>query len=136
MSDLTHITDLLKQLRDDTTTLVREEVALAKTEVSEKTSLLGRNVAFLVAGALVGYSALILILLALAFLLREQFVSRGMAEGMATFLGLLIVGALVGIISAILIVKALNTLKKQSLAPQRTIETLKQDKVWVQSKAS
>ncbi len=136
MSDISNIVDLLKQLRDDTTTLVREEVALAKTEMSEKVAVASRNTAFLAAGGLLAYSALLLILLAIAFLIREQFVSRGMGEGTATCLGLLIVGTVVGIVSLILITKALAALKIASLAPHKIIETLKDDKQWAQSKVS
>jgi Putative Actinobacterial Holin-X, holin superfamily III len=56
------IVDLLKNLRDDTTTLVRDEISLAKTEMSEKIASSSRNVGYLAAGALVAYAALILLL--------------------------------------------------------------------------
>jgi hypothetical protein len=127
---------LLKKLRDDTTTLVRDEISLAKTEVSEKIASTSRNVGYLAAGALVAYAALVLILLGTSFLLRDLFVLQGMKEASATLLGFLIVGAIVGGIGAILITKALNTLKRESLTPTKTAETLKEDKEWVQSKVS
>jgi Putative Actinobacterial Holin-X, holin superfamily III len=127
---------LLKKLRDDTTTLVRDEISLAKTEISEKIASTSRNVGYLAGGALVAYAALMLILHGLSFLLRELFILRGMNEATATLLGFLLVGAVVGVIGAILIVKALNTLKKEPLTPTKTAETLKEDKEWVQSKVS
>ena len=127
---------LLKKLRDDTTTLVRDEISLAKTEVSEKIASTSRNVGYLAAGALVAYAALMLILLGISFLLRDLFILQGMKEANATLLGFLIVGAVVGGIGAILIIKALNTLKRESLTPTKTAETLKEDKEWVQSKVS
>ena len=136
MSELTNIVDLLKQLRDDTTTLVREEVALAKTEAGEKVSTYARNAGFLAGGALVAWSALHFLLLGLAFLIRGQLVQRDYDEGTATFIGLLVVAILVGIVAAILISKALATLKKASLTPNKTIGTLKEDKQWVQNKIS
>lgn len=136
MSELTNIVDLLKQLRDDTTTLVREEVALAKTEAGEKVATYARNAGFLAAGALVAWSAIHFLLLGLAFLIRGQLVERGFNEGTATFLGLLIVAIIVSIIAAVLISKALATLKKASLTPTKTIGTLKEDTQWVQSKIS
>lgn len=131
-TDQPNLVDLLKQLRDDTTTLVREEVTLAKTEMSEKASTFSRNAAFLVAGALVGYTALLLVLLALSSLLSQFFMSQGMREGTAGFLGLLIIGAIVGAISAALISKGIKTLKGKTLAPEKTIETLREDKAWAQ----
>ncbi len=136
MSELTQIVDLFKQLRDDTTTLVREEITLAKTEASEKMTKFARNIGFLAAGGLTAFTALIFILLAVAFLIRGQLVSNDINEGTATFLGLLIVGVIVGLVAAILIFKALATLKSASLTPNKTIDSLKEDKEWVQQKVS
>jgi H+/Cl- antiporter ClcA len=135
-SEQSNLVYLVKKLRDDTTALVRDEILLAKTEISEKVATTSRNVGYLAAGALVAYAALLLILQGLSFMLREQFILRGMSEANATLLGFLIVGVVVGLIGAVLIVKALNTLKKESLTPTKTAETLKEDKEWVQDKVS
>jgi len=132
--DQPNLVDLLKQLRDDTTTLVREEVSLAKTEMSEKASTFSRNAAFIAAGALVGYTALLMLLMALGALLAQFFMSLGMRDGTASFLGFLIVALIVGGISAFLISKGIKTLKGNTLAPEKTIETLKEDKDWAQRK--
>ena len=135
-SEQSNLVYLLKKLRDDTTALVRDEISLAKTEISEKVATTSRNVGYLAAGGLVAYAALVLILQGLSFMLREQFILRGMSEANATLLGFLIVGVVVGLIGAVLIVKALNTLKKEPLTPTKTAETLKEDKEWVQDKVS
>jgi hypothetical protein len=127
---------LLKKLRDDTSTLVRDEISLAKTEISEKIGSTSRNVAYLAAGAFVAYAGLLLILQGFSFLLGGLFLSWGLSEASAALLGFLIVGAVVGAIGAILVIKALDTLKKEPLTPTKTAETLKEDKEWVQSKVS
>ena len=57
MNEESSIVYLLKKLRDDTTTLVRDEISLAKTEISEKIASTSRNVGYLAAGALVAYAA-------------------------------------------------------------------------------
>jgi hypothetical protein len=135
-SEQSNLVYLLKKLRDDTTTLVRDEISLAKTEISEKVATTSRNFGYLVAGALVVYAAILLILQGLSLMLGEQFILRGMSEASATLLGFLIVGVVVGLIGAVLIVKALNTLKHKTLTPTKTTETLKEDKEWVQDKVS
>jgi Na+/melibiose symporter-like transporter len=127
---------LFKKLRDDTASLVRDEISLAKTEISEKIASTSRNVGYLAAGALVAYAALMVILHGLCLLLRALFIAGGMSEASASLLGFLIVGAVVGVIGAILILKSLNTLKKEPLTPTKTAETLKQDKEWIQNKVS
>ena len=136
MNEESSIVYLLKKLRDDTTTLVRDEISLAKTEISEKIASTSRNVGYLAGGALVAYAALMLILQGISFLLRDVFISVGMNQASASLLGFLIVGGVVGIIGALLIVKALNTLKKEPLTPTKTAETLREDKEWVQNKVS
>ena len=136
INEQSNIVDLLKNLRDDTTTLVRDEISLAKTEISEKIASATRNVGYLAAGALVAYAALIIILQGISLLLRDLFISAGMNPASASLLGFLIVGAGVGVVGALLIVKALNTLKKEPLTPTKTAETLKEDKEWVQNKVS
>lgn len=136
MNEESSIVYLLKKLRDDTTTLVRDEISLAKTEISEKIASTSRNVGYLAVGALVAYAALLLFLQGIGLLLRDLFISGGMNQASASLLGFLIVGGVIGIIGALLIVKALNTLKKEPVAPTKTAETLREDKEWVQNKVS
>ena len=78
MNSDSNLADLLRQLRDDTTSLVREEVALARTEVGEKLSRTARNTAYLLVGGLVASSALLLVLMALGHLLTGVFLRQGM----------------------------------------------------------
>ena len=136
MNEESSIVYLLKKLRDDTTTLVRDEISLAKTEISEKIASTSRNVGYLAVGALVAYAALLLFLQGIGLLLRDLFISGGMNQASASLLGFLIVGGVIGIIGALLIAKALNTLKKEPLTPTKTAETLREDKEWVQNKVS
>jgi hypothetical protein len=135
-SDESSIVYLFKKLRDDTTTLVRDEISLAKTEISEKIASTSRNVGYLAAGALVAYAALILLLQGISLMLRDLFTLWGMNQTTASLLGFLIVAAVTGLVGVLLIVKALNTLKKEPLTPTKTAETLREDKEWVQNKVS
>ena len=131
-----NIADLIRKLRDDTISLVSEEVALAKTEVSEKLTRTGRNLGYLAIGALIASSALTLLLMSFGYLLGELFVRRNYDPGMAAFLGFLIVGILVGAISASLLAKAITSLRADSIKPEKTVRSLQEDKQWAQSKLS
>jgi CDP-diglyceride synthetase len=113
---------------------VHDEISLEKTERSDKIASSVRNVSYLGIGALVAYAALLMILQGISFLCGELFVLWGASEATATLLGFLLVGVVVGAIGAFLIGKALETLKKEPLTPTKTVETLKEDKEWVQSK--
>jgi len=122
-SDNRSLGELFASLSKDTTTLVRQEIELAKTEISEKVSDAVKNVTSLIVGGAIAYAALILILAAVAV---------GLAQIMEPWLAVLIVGIVVAIIGVILVQKGISALKNLSLVPEKTIETLKEDKEWAQ----
>lgn len=125
---------LLRELVDETRGLFRQEVALAKTEASEKGKLLGKNIAFLAAGGLIAYAGLIFILAGLSVLLSWAFENAGLSDGMAAWLGPASVGLIVAILGCIFLRKGIKTLTNGSLKPQRTIESIKEDKQWTQQR--
>jgi hypothetical protein len=56
----------------------------------------------------------------------------GLAQIMEPWLAVLIVGVVVAIVGLLLVQKGLSALKNFSLVPEKTIETLKEDKEWAQ----
>lgn len=120
--------DLFRQLAQDSATLVRQEVALAKAEIRENVKTVARNATMIALG---GVLALLGGLVLVAFLV--MLVGDALDE---YWLGALIVGALFLIIGGIMAKKALGNLKQESLAPEQTIATLKEDKQWLQSEMS
>jgi uncharacterized membrane protein YqjE len=115
------IGELFSQLASDTGLLIRQEIALAKVELSQKASDVGRNVGYLVLGGAVAYAALLALLAAIIILL---------ANVMPWWLAALVVAIVVGIIAGVLVSKALAALKKTEVAPRQTVETLKEDAQW------
>lgn len=130
------LTVLVKELRDETITLMRQEVALAKTEMSEKAARVGRNVGYLGAGALVAYAGLIFLLLAATAGIYLGLVAADVSEATAWWLAPLIVGAVVLVIGYSLIQKAISTLKRETVVPERTAESLQRDKNWMKGKVT
>jgi hypothetical protein len=115
--------ELFAELSRETSALVRQEVALAKAEMSEKASTIAKNVVLLVAGGAIVYLAAVFILLALVI---------GLANLMEPWLAALLVGAVVAVVGAVLIITGINTLKTTTIVPEKTIATLKENKEWVQ----
>lgn len=126
--------ELIKQLRDDTTVLVKDEIALAKTELTENAKKTGRNIGILVGGALVAFVALIMLLMGLAKAVAAGFIAMELSPTISEVLGYLIVAVIIGIVAGVLISKALQVLKNDPLTPEKTIETLKDDKQWAKKK--
>jgi len=119
---------LVAGLREDLGDLFRQEVQLAKTELSEKAAKFGRNAAYLGVGAVVGYLGLVFLLLSFSFLIAFGFEALGLSTGMALFLGFLVIAIISGAVGGILAMKAIHAFSSESLAPQKTIETLKEIK--------
>lgn len=128
------IAGLIRELRDETTILLRQEVALAKTEMSEKASRAGRNAAYLAAGGLVAYAGALFLLLALTSALLIGMMAAGLDAEIAWWLAPLIVGGIVALIGYGLVQKGLNALKHQSPVPEKTKESVQENKQWLQGK--
>ena len=114
--------DLFSDLSRETTTLVRQEVQLAKAELTQSATEAARGIGMLVAGGAVAYAGLLFVLLAIVFGLIEA--------GWDAWLSALVVGVVVVAIGAILVLRARESLKPANLAPQKTVETLKEDAAW------
>lgn len=117
---------MFRNLTGDTRTFIRQEIQLAKTELSEKLSHMGRNAVSLAIGGFVAYAGLIVFLIGLGWLLGWAFTLAGLQPALAAFVGLAIIGLVVAGIGAIMLLKGAKTLSKESLAPQRTLQTLQE----------
>lgn len=118
--------DLLSELSSETTTLVRQEIALASREIREEIRTASKNAAYIAAGGALAYAGLITLLMGLGWLLGEILFD-------AEWLGLLIVGAIVAAVGYTLVKKGLDTLKAMDPVPERTVQTLKEDKQWLKN---
>jgi hypothetical protein len=114
--------DLFSDLSRETTTLVRQEVQLAKAELTQSATEAARGIGMLVAGGAVAYAGLLFLLLAIVFGLIEA--------GWDAWLSALVVSLVVVAIGAVLVLRARESLKPANLAPQKTVETLKEDAAW------
>lgn len=119
--------ELFTDLAQETSTLFRNEVALAKVELTDKAARVGKNVASLVIGGAVAYAALLAICAAVILLL---------AMAMPAWLAAVIVGLIVGCVAWLLISKAVTALRRTDLTPQETVESLKEDAQWIKEQIS
>lgn len=119
--------ELFGDLTREMATLVRHEIALATTEMSEKASTVGKNVAYLAVGGLVAYAGLLAIVAAIILALGN-FIPM--------WLSALVVGLVVAGIGYVLVQQGLSALKQADLAPRKTIETLKEDAEWAKQQMS
>jgi len=114
--------ELFGDLTREMSTLVRQEAELAKTEISQKATRVGKDVGMLAAGGAVAYAGLLALVAAVIALLVQA--------GMTWWGSALLVGVIVASIGGILVWKGLEALKHEDLAPRETVETIKESAKW------
>jgi uncharacterized membrane protein YqjE len=114
--------ELLKQLANETTTLVKQELELAKAEMREKAGKAGPGVGMWGAAGVTG-------LLALGSL--TAFLILALDGAMPNWLAALIVGLVYAAIAGFLYLRGKQKVEEAgSPVPEQTIETLKEDVQW------
>ena len=116
------IGELLKELANETTTLVRRELDLAKAEMREKAGKAGPGFGMWGAAGVAG-------LLALGSL--TAFLILALDGAMPNWLAALIVGLVYSAIAGVLYVRGKHRVEEAgSPVPEKTIETVKEDVQW------
>ncbi len=114
--------DLFTELSQEFSQLVRHEVNLAKTEVTEKASAAGKDVGFMAAGGAVAYIGLMAVVAGIIIAL---------GHAIPLWLSAVVVGLVVAGAGYFLVQRGMTALKATSLVPEQTIETLKEDATWM-----
>lgn len=129
------LTDLIKELRDESGTLVRQEVALAKTELGEKVSRYGKDLASIAVGGAVALVGALALVTAVAFALAALLhLGIGVRWPNALWISWGILGLATAGIGYVLLNRGLSDLKRQSPVPEKTVQSLKEDQQWLASK--
>ena len=126
--------DLIRELRDETATLVGQEIALAKAEISEKSRRMAKDMIYIAAGVAIAYAAMVLLLLAVRDFLFSGLVDRGISVGVALWLSPLIVGLVVGVVGWALINQGKRKLVDEGFTPEKTARSLREEKNWLKHK--
>jgi Putative Actinobacterial Holin-X, holin superfamily III len=109
--------DLVGGVAQDLSTLMRQELALAKAEIKQEAVKAGRGAGMLGAAGFAGYMMLLFASIAAWW---------GLAEVMASGWAALIVTAVWAVIGAVLYVLGRQRLREVNLVPGQTAETVKE----------
>lgn len=113
--------ELFAELARETSTLVRQEVQLAKTEMTDKASQVGKDAGTIGAGGAIAYAG---------FLAVIAGVILGLGQLIPLWLSALIVGIVVAGVGYALAQRGIGALKRADLTPRETIDSLKEDTEW------
>ena len=120
--------EIVKQLSQETSTLVRQELELAKAELAVKAKRAG------VGAGLIG-GAVVVVLAALGALVA--FLILLLAEGMADWGAALIVGVVLLAVAAGLAILGRNKIRQATPpVPEQTVESVKEDVEWAKTQIS
>jgi hypothetical protein len=120
--DARSLGDLLSDLTREITTLVRNELALARVEMSNKISRAARHVGAVIVGGVIALTGV--------FTLAASIVLLLVRAGLPPWVAALLVGLALAGAGAMLVQRAVAALKQEDLKPTETIETLKEATTW------
>jgi uncharacterized membrane protein YqjE len=119
--------ELFKQLAQESATLIKQEMQLARAEMQDSIRTITRGAMMLAIGGgllLVGLLALTAFLIVILGQALDNY-----------WLGALLVGLAYAGIGAALVMNGKNKLQGSELKPEQTIRSLQEDKRWAQSEA-
>ena len=114
--------ELFGDLSRQMSALVRQEIELARAEVTGKATAAARDVAVLGSGIGLVYAALLALMGAAVLFLIDQ--------GVAPWIAALLVAIVVAAIGGLLVMSSRQALASRDMAPKRTVETLRDDAEW------
>jgi hypothetical protein len=114
--------ELFAELSRETGVLIRKEVELATAEITAQARVASAHVGLVAAGGALAHAGLLVLLAAVVI---------GLAQlGVTPWLSAAIVAALTMAIGYVLVNTGLTRLKRTSITPKQTIETLKETASW------
>jgi len=117
---------LLGELVTGGTTLVRQEVRMARVELAEIARAVGKGTGFVAIGGVLALLGALALLTGIVLLVGDQWLPRDLY-----WVAALIFVLITGVIAWFLAKRGMRHLEPRQLKPDQTVETLKEDKEWL-----
>lgn len=118
--------ELFGRLSDEVSRLIRLEIQLARTELSEKAAVLGKNAGSVAGGAMVALVGLTILGIAIGFLLGTV---------MPVWLGFLLTAVVFIGLGGAVAANGIKTIRNTPMQLERTSRTIEEDKQWMKHEA-
>ena len=118
---------LMSEIATDVSSLMRQEVELAKAEIKQEATKAGKGAGMLGGAAYAGHMVLLFGTLAVVFAVGSQ-IGLGWSA--------LIMTAVWGVVAAVLAARGRQQLRRVNPKPERTVQTLKEDAQWARHPTS
>ena len=114
--------ELIGKVASQSVGLMRDEVALARSEIEQKLKTVQSAAAVVAIGGIMALIAALSVCAAVIIAL---------AEYVGPWQSALIVGLILGMAAGVTIISGVNRFKRTSLKPEQTIETIEENKEWL-----
>jgi hypothetical protein len=125
VADNRSLGELLSELSHETATLLRQEVALARSELTGSLARVGRHAALIVGGGALAYAGLLAVVAGIVLVLIRA--------GIAPWAAALLAGIGVLALGYVLVQQGLAALRRDQLTPVATIDTMKENAEWAKN---
>ncbi len=123
------LAEVIGEIKEEVKEFVQTRVSMFTAEMREKISNSKSGAIYAGVALVLGWAGFLMLSVALAALVAVAF----WGSPYAWFFGFLIIGLLWTIMAAMLAIAAVRQFR--DLAPKRTIQVLKEDKIWLQHEA-
>jgi len=119
------IGELFADLSRETGTLIRQQMELARVELSQRVSRLGKSLGLAVLGGALATGGLLALIAGVVLAVA--------ALGVPAWISALIVGVGVALLGYLIAQRAIAAMGREDLTPHATIQTLKESAEWVKN---
>lgn len=114
--------ELFSELSQQTSTLIQQEIELARHEVTRSLTQVSRNSVLVGVGGAIAYAGFIVLLIGIGWALT--------IAGLEQWLAFVLVGAGVVLLGAALAWWAISQLRRASIVPEKTMRTMQENVRW------
>ncbi len=126
-----NIADVLREFKNEIITLVATRFEMLREEMKAKTTVMLTAVPMLVIGVMFLLAALLTLTGAIVVVIAAAFPGNPWAYAIS----FAIVTALYAIVGGMMLLMGKNALSKQSLMPEKTMQVLHQDRIWLEGES-
>jgi uncharacterized membrane protein YqjE len=116
---------LLRDLAEGSSSLIRQEIRLARLELTELLGALATGAALVVAGSVTALLGALAVMIGLILLAADQWLRD------RYWLAALIVFVISGALALVFKSRGMALFSPKQLAPEQTVATLKEDRAWL-----
>jgi uncharacterized membrane protein YqjE len=129
--DIDSLPSLFGRLGDDVMTLLDTKLSLLKVEVKEEATAYISDGVMMAVGGVIATIGFALLNVAIAFAVSTVFANTSFSQPAKYALGFVVTGIFYLVIGGVIVLVIKNRMAKRDPVPNRTVDELRKDKLWL-----